>query len=61
MAAPSTFLVWAESLESMSYYDILRVRFDASPKEIQRAFHDLSLKSNLRPWLDPATLARPWE
>jgi curved DNA-binding protein CbpA len=43
MAAPSTFIVWAESLEAMSYYDILRVAFDASPKEIQQAFHDLSL------------------
>jgi curved DNA-binding protein CbpA len=43
MAAPSTFLVWAESLETMSYYDILRVGADASPKEIQKAFHDLSL------------------
>jgi curved DNA-binding protein CbpA len=43
MAAPSTFLVWAESLETMSYYDILRVGFDASPREIQKAFHDLSL------------------
>jgi curved DNA-binding protein CbpA len=43
MAAPSTFVVWAESLETMNYYDILRVAFDASPKEIQQAFHDLSL------------------
>lgn len=43
MAAPSTFIVWAESLEAMSYYDILRVAEGASPKEIQKAFHDLSL------------------
>jgi len=43
MAAPSTFVVWAESLEAMSYYDILRVAPDASPSEIQRAFHGLSL------------------
>ncbi len=43
MASPITFLVWAESLETMNYYDILRVGFDASPKEIQKAFHDLSL------------------
>ena len=43
MAAPSTFLVWAESLEAMNYYDILRVACDASPKQIQKAFHDLSL------------------
>lgn len=44
MAAPSTFIVWAESLESMNYYDVLRVAFDASPKEIQEAFHGLSLR-----------------
>ena len=44
MAAPSTFLVWAESLETMNFYDILRVAFDASPKEIQEAFHALSLR-----------------
>ena len=44
MAAPSTFVVWAESLETMSYYDILRVAYDASPAEIQTAFHGLSLR-----------------
>ena len=44
MAAPSTFVVWAESLETMNYYDILRVAFDASPGEIQRAFHNLALR-----------------
>ncbi|GAH46736.1 unnamed protein product [marine sediment metagenome] len=44
MAAPSTFIVWAESLETMNYYDILRVAYDASPVEIQKAFHALSLR-----------------
>jgi curved DNA-binding protein CbpA len=44
MAAPITFIAWAESLETMNYYDILRVAYDASPKEIQLAFHDLSLR-----------------
>lgn len=44
MAAPITFIVWAESLETMNYYDILRVAYDASPKEIQEAFHALSLR-----------------
>ncbi|MBX3190956.1 MAG: J domain-containing protein [Labilithrix sp.] len=44
MAAPSTFLVWAESLETMDYYDILRVPMAASPEEIQKAFHQLSLR-----------------
>lgn len=44
MAAPSTFLVWAESLETMNYYDILRVPYDASGLDIQKAFHELSLR-----------------
>jgi curved DNA-binding protein CbpA len=44
MAAPSTFVVWAESLETMNFYDILRVPFNAPPAEVQKAFHDLSLR-----------------
>lgn len=44
MASPLTFVVWAESLETMNYYDILRVPQDAPPAEIQKAFHDLSLR-----------------
>jgi DnaJ-class molecular chaperone len=44
VAEASTFLAWAESLETMSYYEILRVGDDASTGEIQQAFHDLSLR-----------------
>ncbi len=44
VAESATFLAWAESLETMSYYDILRVAEDASQQEIQQAFHDLSLR-----------------
>jgi curved DNA-binding protein CbpA len=44
MAAPITFIAWAESLDTMNYYDILRIANDASPSEIQQAFHDLSLR-----------------
>jgi len=44
VAAPDTFIAWAESLETMSYYEVLRVMPDASPTEIQSAFHDLSLR-----------------
>ncbi len=43
MASPTTFFVWAESLETMSYYDILRVEPNAAQTVIQKAFHDLSL------------------
>lgn len=44
MAASSTFIAWAESLESQSYYDILRVDERATPSDIQQAFHALSLR-----------------
>jgi curved DNA-binding protein CbpA len=44
VAEPSTFLAWAESLETMSYYEILRVPEDASTAQIQQAFHELSLR-----------------
>ena len=44
MVAPSTFLAWAESLETMTYYEILRVPEDASLEVIQQAFHHLSLR-----------------
>ena len=44
MAEPSTFLSWAESLETLTYYEILRVPGDASARDIQQAFHDLSLR-----------------
>lgn len=44
MAAPITFIAWAESLETMNYYDVLRVSQDASAKDIQKSFHDLSLR-----------------
>jgi curved DNA-binding protein CbpA len=41
---PVTFIAWAESLETMSYYDVLRVAPNAPPAVIQKAFHDLSLR-----------------
>ncbi len=43
MIAASTLAFWAESLETMHYYDVLRVSPDASAKDIQHAFHALSL------------------
>lgn len=44
MAEASTFAAWAESLETLSYYEILRVPEDASQAEIQKAFHEISLR-----------------
>lgn len=44
MAEASTFLAWAESLETLNYYEILRVPEDASASEIQQAFHAISLR-----------------
>jgi curved DNA-binding protein CbpA len=44
VAEASTFLAWAESLGSMTYYEILRVAPNAPLPEIQEAFHNLSLR-----------------
>jgi DnaJ-class molecular chaperone len=44
VAEASTFLAWAESLGTMTYYEILRVADDAPLSEIQEAFHNLSLR-----------------
>jgi curved DNA-binding protein CbpA len=52
MAAPSTFVVWAESLETMNYYDILRVPYGASPADVQKAFHELSLRCHPDRFID---------
>jgi DnaJ-class molecular chaperone len=54
MSAPSVFVAWAESLETMNYYDMLRVGFDAKPKDIQSAFHALSLHSHPDRFVDEA-------
>jgi curved DNA-binding protein CbpA len=52
MAAPSTFVVWAESLETMNYYDILRVPFGADAADVQKAFHELSLRCHPDRFID---------
>jgi curved DNA-binding protein CbpA len=44
VATSDTFIAWAESLEQLNYYEVLRVEPGASPLEIQEAFHDLSLR-----------------
>lgn len=52
MTSPLTFEVWAESLETMSYYDVLRVAEDAPQDDIQRAFHELSLRCHPDRFID---------
>lgn len=44
MAEATTFLAWAESLDDMSYYDILRIAPNAQPDEVQASFHALALR-----------------
>lgn len=44
MASPLTFGAWAESLEQLNHYDVLRIPMSADATEIQKAFHDLSLR-----------------
>jgi curved DNA-binding protein CbpA len=52
VAAPITFIAWAESLETLNYYDILRVAEDATPKAIQEAFHEQSLRCHPDRFID---------
>lgn len=40
----TTFLAWAESLETMNYYEVLRVDQDAPLPVVQQAFHALALR-----------------
>jgi curved DNA-binding protein CbpA len=44
VATPNTFIAWAESLEQLNYYEVLRIEPAASSAEVQEAFHDLSLR-----------------
>lgn len=46
------FVDWAESLETMTYYDALRVARDAPPADIQQAFHNLSLRCHPDRYVD---------
>ena len=44
MPAAATFLAWAESIPTLSYYDILRVKRDATTGQIKAAFHSFALR-----------------
>lgn len=52
MASAATFQAWAESLDQLSYYGILRVRDDASEAEIKEAFHTLALRCHPDRYVD---------
>lgn len=56
MAEPSTFTSWAESLEFLDYYEILRVDRGASQREIQEAFHAMSLRCHPDRFVDDGPL-----
>jgi curved DNA-binding protein CbpA len=40
----ATFIAWADSLDAMDYYRVLRVPKDASTAAIKEAFHTLALR-----------------
>jgi curved DNA-binding protein CbpA len=47
-----TFLAWAESLESLSYYQVLRVAPTADSKAIKSAFHELAKRCHPDQYVD---------
>ncbi len=52
MPSVSTFLAWAESLPTLSYYAILRVAPDAPPTEIKAAFHSFAMRCHPDRYVD---------
>jgi curved DNA-binding protein CbpA len=46
VAEAATFLAWADSLDSLDYYRVLRVAKDASADQIKLAFHELALRTH---------------
>jgi len=44
MATRETFLAWAESLQDVSYYTVLRVAPNATPAEVKESFHQIALR-----------------
>jgi curved DNA-binding protein CbpA len=44
MPEASTFITWAEAMTEQSYYAILRVKKDATTKQIKDAFYTLALR-----------------
>ena len=52
MPAASTFIAWAESTASQSYYGILRVPQTATPAQIKAAFHSHALRCHPDRYVD---------
>jgi curved DNA-binding protein CbpA len=46
VAEAETFVAWADSLDSLDYYRVLRVPSNASPEQIKLAFHELALRTH---------------
>ncbi len=52
MPAASTFMAWAESLPTLSYYAILRVAQNASQAQVKAAFHSFALRAHPDRYVD---------
>lgn len=52
MPNPITFEVWADSLDRMTYYEVLRVPRDADADRIRGAFHELALRCHPDRYVD---------
>jgi curved DNA-binding protein CbpA len=46
VAEAETFIAWADSLDSLDYYRVLRVAKDSSAEQIKQAFHELALRTH---------------
>jgi DnaJ domain len=58
VASIVTLLAWADSLDSLSYYRILRVPPTAAPAQVKKAFHDLAVHCHPDQYQDEAVGAR---
>jgi curved DNA-binding protein CbpA len=52
MPAITTFVAWAESLPTLSYYAILRLEPQASAAQVKRAFHSFALRCHPDRYVD---------
>jgi curved DNA-binding protein CbpA len=52
MARVTTFIAWAESLPTLSYYAILRLEPEATPAQVKRAFHSFALRCHPDRYVD---------